>query len=108
MFRSLDLDGGGTISPEELDQADDSIRQELLRFVPADNLKELYEMLDVDGSGEVDIEEFCYGVSRLVISEQPVEFIRIMKQLQLARRENAFIREYLLEVKAYMEGAKAG
>ena len=41
--------------------------------VIADSAVELFEMLDVDGGGQVDIDEFCDGISRLASSDQPVE-----------------------------------
>ena len=38
--------------------------------------------------GEVD--EFCDGLARLTLSETPVETLRMMRQLQLIRREADF------------------
>jgi len=44
-------------------------------------------MIDVDESGEVDIEEFCDGIAKLINSEAPIELVRILKQLKVLRRD---------------------
>jgi len=44
-------------------------------------------MLDVDESGEVDIDEFCDGIAKLVNSDAPIELVRIMKNLKVLRRD---------------------
>jgi len=86
VFFELDRDGNGQISMEEVDQANPEHREELLKLVQADNLQELFDMLDVDNSGEVDIDEFLEGIVKVVTTSQPVEFIRVMKQLSLSRQ----------------------
>lgn len=58
-----------------------------MQFLNAENLTELFDMIDVDGSGEVNIDEFCEGISKLASSETPVEFIRILKQLGTVRHD---------------------
>eukprot|EP00972_Heterocapsa_arctica_P046978 6932594-Heterocapsa_arctica.AAC.1 len=43
--------------------------------------EELFEFIDDDGSGEVSIDEFCEGISKMACSESPVELFVIMKQI---------------------------
>mmetsp|Transcript_5903 Transcript_5903/g.10541 ORF Transcript_5903/g.10541 Transcript_5903/m.10541 type:complete len:561 (-) Transcript_5903:23-1705(-) len=81
MFRELDVNGDGTITSDEIMDCGEDMKEELLKYMNAESLLELFEMLDVDGSGEVNIDEFCDGISKLASSEQPVEFIRILKQV---------------------------
>merc|ERR1712129_125469 len=77
----------GSLTRDELESAPDHIKKELLEYMQSgpESLMELFEMLDVDESGEVDVEEFCDGVAKLVYSEAPVELIRVLKQLKLIR-----------------------
>lgn len=86
MFRELDKDGNGTVTMQELQQAPEKLRQKLEQVMKADSLAELFEMVDVDESGECDIDEFCDGVAKLINSDTPVESLRILKQLALLRR----------------------
>merc|ERR1711879_725663 len=53
----------------------------------SDSLEELFEIIDVDESGEVDIDEFCDGVAKLVYCDAPIELVRILKQLNVLRRD---------------------
>merc|ERR1712093_856131 len=69
-----------------------------MQCLKADNLMELFELLDEDGSGQVDIEEFCDGITKLAVSEQPMEFVRIMKQVAIVRRESKSLRRDLGEM----------
>eukprot|EP00931_Biecheleriopsis_adriatica_P118005 TRINITY_DN9347_c0_g1_i2.p1 TRINITY_DN9347_c0_g1~~TRINITY_DN9347_c0_g1_i2.p1 ORF type:complete len:292 (-),score=75.48 TRINITY_DN9347_c0_g1_i2:24-899(-) len=85
LFHELDEDCNGTLTLEELHASDDDLREELMTYMNAENLVELFEMIDVDASGEVNIEEFCEGISKIASSEQPVEFLRILKQLKTVR-----------------------
>eukprot|EP00930_Biecheleria_cincta_P028971 TRINITY_DN20164_c0_g1_i1.p1 TRINITY_DN20164_c0_g1~~TRINITY_DN20164_c0_g1_i1.p1 ORF type:complete len:564 (-),score=86.41 TRINITY_DN20164_c0_g1_i1:21-1481(-) len=81
MFYEMDEDGNGTLTFEELQRCGDDLQDELMMNMKAESLEELFDMIDVDGSGEVEIDEFCIGVSKIASSDQPVEFIRILKQL---------------------------
>jgi len=93
LFHDLDTDDSGTITKQEVAEAEGDVRAELMQVVQAETLEELFEMLDVDGSGEVDIDEFVSGIVRLVTTEQPVEFIRILKQLHLSRKQTSKLQE---------------
>jgi len=84
-FHEMDLDDNGTITMEEVAQSDQNSREELMKVLNADSVQEVFDMLDVDGNGEVDIDEFIEGIVRVVTTTQPVEFICVMKQLGLNR-----------------------
>lgn len=86
MFQDLDLDGNGTVTLAELNASPKEMREQLEEVMKADSLAELFDMVDVDESGEVDIDEFCDGVGRIVNSESPVELLRILKHLASLRR----------------------
>ena len=54
LFTTFDLDGGGTISVEELDE----VAKRVGIAMPHDELVSLMEKVDTDGSGELDMDEF--------------------------------------------------
>jgi hypothetical protein len=65
--------------------ADVQLREELAKCFQTKDVVELFEMLDVDGSGTVQIAEFCEHLIKLSASAVPVEHVRTMKQLGLIR-----------------------
>jgi hypothetical protein len=40
---------------------------------------EIFDMLDVDGGGEVSIDEFCEQIVKSVTCDRPIELTRILK-----------------------------
>jgi len=70
IFRNIDVDNSGTITLEEMESFlnDDSLKLqeyfEALELNASDTVS-LFLLLDRDGSGEVDIDEFCDGCMRL-------------------------------------------
>lgn len=70
IFHSIDIDGSGMINLKELKTflSDSSLElQEYLAALEldADDARALFKLLDGDGSGEIDIQEFCDGCLRL-------------------------------------------
>jgi len=90
MFEELDQDGSGALTLDELVNAPEEVREELLKYMKGDDILELFECIDVDDSGTIEVDEFCDGLARLTLSETPVETLRMMRQLQLIRREANF------------------
>jgi len=88
MFHKLDKDGDGTLTLLELKRAPERVKKQLEQYLnQSDSLAELFEIIDVDDSGEVDIDEFCEGVAKLVYCDAPIELVRILKQLNVLRRD---------------------
>jgi len=89
MFNAIDENGDNSLTREELLRAPVEIKLELQDYLDSghESLMELFNLLDVDDSGEVDIDEFCDGIAQLLNSEAPVELIRVMKQLKTMRKE---------------------
>jgi len=87
MFHEIDTDRSGDISLEEISQINWSVRERMACCFETDDMVELFEMLDIDGSGHIKIDEFCDQLVKLVTSDTPVENIRVMKQLALLRHE---------------------
>ena len=53
---------------DELGDVDDEVKEELLYVVKADEILDLFNMLDCDGGGTLDIDEFCTGITRMATS----------------------------------------
>jgi hypothetical protein len=87
IFAQLDKDSSGKVTLEEFAEADESVRLALEKVCQTDDLVELFEMLDVDGSGSVEIEEFAEQLANFGTTDQPFINVRLMKQMELARRE---------------------
>jgi len=70
IFKAIDIDNSGAISLEEMESflSDDTLKlQEYFEALElnASDTQTLFHLLDRDGSGEVDIDEFCDGCMRL-------------------------------------------
>jgi len=70
IFKSIDADDSGAISLQEMQayMSDESLHlQDYFEALDlsASDTETLFKLLDVDGSGEVDVDEFCDGCMRL-------------------------------------------
>jgi len=53
--------------------------------VPADKVPELFDLLDIDGNGQLSEEEFVQGILRLGLSDDSFDSLinlRLMKQMK--------------------------
>jgi Ca2+-binding EF-hand superfamily protein len=87
MFLALDSDGSGTLDKDEVLNAPEDVKNELSKCVPSDDLGLLFEMIDVDGGGEIDVEEFITGLSQIALSNQPMDEIRQSKMIEIMKKE---------------------
>jgi len=87
LFMGLDKDKDKRITRDEIEEAPAALKHQLEVFLKADSVEELFQMIDVDDSGEVDIGEFCDSIAKVVTSDTPAEIIRILKQLSVTRKE---------------------
>jgi len=85
MFHKLDSDGNGKVTLEELMDAPKDIKKHFEDIMQVESMVELFEIVDADNSGVVDIDEFCDGIAKLVNTSQSVEAVRTLKQLQSLR-----------------------
>ena len=72
-FKEIDADSSGVINSAEITQA-----SEQLPFKP-EQVLEFFETLDIDGSGEVEEQEFVDGLVPFLLSEVPNETQQTMK-----------------------------
>jgi len=80
MFHDLDADGSGMLSDDELIQAPDEIKDQLVDILETDDLEELFRLLDYDNDGEVSIDEFCEGVEKF--SQGKLELFNITRAVR--------------------------
>merc|ERR1719172_469579 len=92
LFHELDPDGNGKITFEEILEASSELKDELASIVQAEDFVEIFQLLDDDRSGSLDIDEFIQSVTHITSSELSIENVRIMKQLSLCREELGEVR----------------
>ena len=98
LFKEMDADGDGLCDLHEVLTAPPEIQQELGKVMGTDNLVELFEILDIDGSGSLDLDEFVDGISKLVCNDQPMDQIRMQKNMNILRNDMKEVLYYVKEV----------
>merc|ERR1719440_175626 len=81
LFVKLDVDGDGTLTLDELMNADRRVLQLLYTMCNTEDLPALFHTIDLDDSGSVGIEEFCAGLLRFM-KERNLDFMRMDKCTQ--------------------------
>ena len=51
MFKELDEDGSGELTPEEIESAPEEMREQLVALAGTDDIESLFQMLDYDDGG---------------------------------------------------------
>lgn len=88
LFRELDVDQNGKISLDEVEQFDITILPPVLRDnISADNMADLFGVLDVDGAGELDMKEFVGGLLQLWLMDVPITTLQILKFSRMNRQK---------------------
>jgi len=95
VFMKLDTDNEGTLSREELAQADIVWPQELAKTIQTDKLVDLFEFLDIDDNNQIDRKEFVDGVCHLALSSVPIETTQILQMLRLVNTRVEAIQDSL-------------
>merc|ERR1719491_1296599 len=80
MFLRLDDDQSGQVSEEEMSAMNEEDKNLLYSVLGLSDPLEVFKQLDVDGSGSLEIDEFCDGIWQVAISKAPIELKRIEKQ----------------------------
>jgi len=81
MFAVLDEDGSGELTLDELEEAPEDLVGDLKEISGIDDLRELFNLLDYDGGGAIDTNEFCEGILKVAgDNRNSVEMGRLMKQ----------------------------
>eukprot|EP00929_Paragymnodinium_shiwhaense_P001455 TRINITY_DN101695_c0_g1_i1.p1 TRINITY_DN101695_c0_g1~~TRINITY_DN101695_c0_g1_i1.p1 ORF type:complete len:749 (+),score=162.82 TRINITY_DN101695_c0_g1_i1:120-2366(+) len=87
IFHELDEDHSGQINRAELSQIGEKELELLQSLVRLDDPMEIFDLLDVDGSGEIDLHEFCKGLENNLEDKAHVHFQRLDKRLLTLRAD---------------------
>lgn len=87
MFHRVDEDGSGELSKEELTLASAEDKAFIYSCTEVEDPLEFFDMIDVDKTGAVDIDEFCEGVWQAVVSKAPIETRRMELMIKAMRRD---------------------
>jgi len=79
LFETLDTSHDGFVDFEELTGAPPDIKEAMQHIVGLDELEEVFSLMDYDGSGVIDIEEFVDGIMRSQ-ADKPSELFVLVKQ----------------------------
>merc|ERR1719203_1901882 len=93
MFKELDPDGSGDISLREILAAPPETKEALQQISNMDDVVELFHVLDYDGSGALEVDEFCDGLLKAQNEHRPMELLRIMQQNKEMSAEMEKLRE---------------
>mmetsp|Transcript_19269 Transcript_19269/g.48198 ORF Transcript_19269/g.48198 Transcript_19269/m.48198 type:complete len:181 (+) Transcript_19269:1-543(+) len=108
MFMELDADGSGEISKEEMVdglESNPEMRIDLEHFLGALDPVQLFEVLNVDGEGQVSITEFCDHLCERVTSEAPIEMTKVLKIVQQCK---SMMQKVMLNVTAIRDEMGGG
>merc|ERR1711972_258277 len=81
----IDQDGSGEVTSDELVRflRTDSLKKYLEALdITAEDTRMLYKMLDTDGSGYIDIDEFCHGCMKLKGEAKSFDIHVLMYQMK--------------------------
>jgi len=82
-FDEIDKDGSGTLSMEEMAMVPvDLIPQELRAKSHVSSMQDVFEMLDVDGVGELTRQEFVDGLLNLFLHDVPLPAVQTLRLLR--------------------------
>jgi voltage-gated sodium channel len=97
VFHQLDTSSDGAIQIKEIisgvGQLTIKLPTELQDVLKPDKLVDLFEFLDLDGSGELTEVEFVEGVSHLALMNVPVETTQTLQLLRHQRRKVGSLHE---------------
>lgn len=100
LLEEIDAEGTGVISREDLQEA---FKSEQVRYyfsvldIDVTDSNYLFDMLDLDRSGEVDMEEFVSGCLRLKGNAKSIDIHTLMYEIKLMIKQMSFFMEYFFQ-----------
>eukprot|EP00928_Gymnodinium_smaydae_P022255 TRINITY_DN1874_c0_g2_i3.p1 TRINITY_DN1874_c0_g2~~TRINITY_DN1874_c0_g2_i3.p1 ORF type:complete len:553 (+),score=97.54 TRINITY_DN1874_c0_g2_i3:86-1660(+) len=84
VFRNVDVDGSGELTLEEMEHVHlKHLPKEFKEKVSVENMKDMFEILDVDGTGKLSEAEFVEGLISIALMEVPLSTVQLLKQVKL-------------------------
>jgi len=87
IFMRLDVDRSGKISRDELINISKEDHLLLTDLITTSSPVEMFDSLDIDGSGDIDIGEFCRGIEQVAFSNTPIELKRMERQIESMHKQ---------------------
>lgn len=97
VFERLDVDNSGGLSSLELAKLSTEDLSYLRDELHVSHPDEIFEAIDVDGNGILDLNEFLETIWGVATFKEPIEFQRIQFGLRMIRLENDQIQQELSE-----------
>eukprot|EP00931_Biecheleriopsis_adriatica_P048524 TRINITY_DN28032_c0_g1_i1.p2 TRINITY_DN28032_c0_g1~~TRINITY_DN28032_c0_g1_i1.p2 ORF type:complete len:561 (-),score=123.78 TRINITY_DN28032_c0_g1_i1:106-1788(-) len=100
IFGELDTDDSGLVTKAEIQKLDiRSLPAAIVDKVAADNMYELFDVLDADGTGELTKDEFVRGLLSIGLLHVPIGEIQSLKLAKSTRHRVMEVQEQLDAVK---------
>jgi voltage-gated sodium channel len=97
LFVQLDKAEDGSLEVKELSLTGIDMHKDLRNVIEEDKLKDLFQFLDLDGSGTIDKGEFVDGIMHLTLQNVPIETTQTLQLLRTLQREMGDFRTALAE-----------
>ncbi|CAE8680637.1 unnamed protein product [Polarella glacialis] len=101
-FEDIDKDGSGSVTKEEIEDVDlhDILPPEVLTGSEINTVAELFDLLDVDGTGELSRAEFVEGLLEILMLDTPIATMQTLRLLKLSREKLSSMSDDIAEMKA--------
>jgi hypothetical protein len=108
VFKRIDGDSSGMLSTKEILKMNSHDLDMLKHLTSMDEPMDIVHMLDVDGDGEIGIDEFLNGLWQVVNSKVPAEMRLELKRIQKCSREQTKeLRQAMNELKEQLCGFRS-
>ncbi|CAE6933272.1 CACNA1F [Symbiodinium natans] len=110
IFHSLDKDHSGLLTHEEVVNVPlDVLPPRVLDAIYVESMADIFDYLDVDGTGQLSQMEFVEGLLNLCLMDMPISTIQSLKLLQLIRGLVGKVEKEVLSLKVQVQAlAEAG
>eukprot|EP00913_Durusdinium_trenchii_P034699 g32461.t1 len=102
-------DGSGEVDLTEMVkfEEDGLVPSHLLDRASVDSMADLFNTLDVDGSGKINRSEFIEGLLNIFLREVPVSTLQMLKMQRLLRDKVTHVEEDVLELQDLLSVLRA-
>jgi len=83
IFHRVDIDGSGLVTSCEFLKLSDEDLHEVITLSGINEPAKLFQMIDLDDSGGLDIDEFCEGLWHIMVDKVPMETRRLERRVEL-------------------------
>lgn len=108
LFQTLDQDGSGSITKEEILMRMENhggrlrVPADLVDIFKPESMLQLFDILDSDDSGECDEDEFVNGVMQMAMTDVPIEARQTLKHIRGFKRKFDKLEHYFQELAAFL------